>query len=144
MPEFERVRRAIEADAGRKKGFLGGLFGKPPEPVRGLYLWGGVGRGKSMLMDMFHETVAVRQKRRVHFHAFMQEVQAALHAARKTGVDDAIRPVADNIASQVRLLSFDEMQITDIADAMILGRLFAKLFELGTVVVATGTAPLIG
>jgi cell division protein ZapE len=137
LPEFERVRRAIEADAGRKKGFLGGLFGKPPEPVRGLYLWGGVGRGKSMLMDMFHETVAVRQKRRVHFHAFMQEVQAALHAARKTGVDDAIRPVADNIASQVRLLSFDEMQITDIADAMIVGRLFQLLFDKGVAVVTT-------
>jgi cell division protein ZapE len=137
LPELERVRRAIEADAGRKKGFLGGLFGKPPETVRGLYLWGGVGRGKSMLMDLFHETVAVRQKRRVHFHAFMQEVQAALHAARKTGVDDAIRPVADNIASQVRLLSFDEMQITDIADAMIVGRLFQLLFDKGVAVVTT-------
>lgn len=137
LPEFERVRRAIEGEPGRRKGLLGGLFGKAPPPVTGLYVWGGVGRGKSMLMDLFHDHVAIRDKRRVHFHAFMQEVQAGLNAARKTGVDDAIRPVAETIAGQIRLLSFDEMQITDIADAMIVGRLFQMLFDKGVAIVTT-------
>ena len=136
LPEFDRIRAQLEQE-GQKKGFLGGLFGKPPVAPKGLYLWGGVGRGKSMLMDLFHEATAIEAKRRVHFHAFMQEVQAALHAARKTGVDDAIRPVAVEISSKLRLLSFDEMQITDIADAMIVGRLFQMLFERGTCVVTT-------
>lgn len=136
LPEFDRIRALLEQE-GQKKGFLGGLFGKPPVAPKGLYLWGGVGRGKSMLMDLFHEATAIDAKRRVHFHAFMQEVQAALHAARKTGVDDAIRPVAVEISSKLRLLSFDEMQITDIADAMIVGRLFQMLFERGTCVVTT-------
>ncbi|MCX8509574.1 MAG: cell division protein ZapE, partial [Rhodobacteraceae bacterium] len=137
LPALEHIRAALEESATRKKGFLGGLFGKPPEAPKGLYLWGGVGRGKSMLMDLFHENCAIAAKRRVHFHAFMQEVQAALHAARKTGVDDAIRPVATDIAADIRLLCFDEMQITDIADAMIVGRLFQMLFERGVCIVTT-------
>ncbi len=137
LPDLQRIREGLEAGNGRKKGLLGGLFAKPAEGVKGLYLWGGVGRGKSMLMDLFHANVAIEAKRRVHFHAFMQEVQAALHEARKTGVDDAIRPVAEAIADDLRLLSFDEMQITDIADAMIVGRLFQMLFDRGVTVVTT-------
>ncbi len=137
LPELDRIRFGLEEANGKKRGLLGGLFARAPEPVRGLYLWGGVGRGKSMLMDLFHGHVAIDAKRRVHFHAFMQEVQAALHAARKTGVDDAIRPVAEDIAGKLRLLSFDEMQITDIADAMIVGRLFQMLFDRGVTVVTT-------
>ncbi|MCB2137544.1 MAG: cell division protein ZapE, partial [Rhodobacteraceae bacterium] len=137
LPELQRIRTALEAGAGRRKGVLGGFFGKAPEGVKGLYLWGGVGRGKSMLMDLFHANVGIAAKRRVHFLAFMQDVQAGLHAARKTGVDDAIRPVADGIAGKLRLLCFDEMQISDIADAMIVGRLFEMLFDRGVVVVTT-------
>ena len=137
LPELQRIRAALEAGNGKRKGLLNGIFGRQAEAVRGLYLWGGVGRGKSMLMDLFHDSVAIGAKRRVHFHAFMQEVQAALHEARKTGVDDAIRPVAEAIATDLRLLSFDEMQITDIADAMIVGRLFQLLFGCGVTIVTT-------
>ena len=139
LPELERIRRALEAPPPRRG--LRGLFAKPPEATRGLYLWGGVGRGKSMLMDLFHASVDIEAKRRVHFHAFMQEVQAGLNEARRRGVDDAILPVADRIAGEVRLLSFDEMQITDIADAMIVGRLFQKLFEAGVTIVTTSNRP---
>ncbi len=131
LPEFERIRAGL-AEPVKK-----GLFRKKaPEPPKGLYLWGGVGRGKSMLMDFFVDHVSV-PARRVHFHAFMQEIHAAMHAARKTGVDDAIAPVAADVAASVRLLAFDEMQISDITDAMIVGRLFEALFAAGVVVVTT-------
>ena len=119
-----------------------GLFGwgreaMKSELVPGLYLYGGVGRGKSMLMDLFFAEVEVAAKRRVHFHAFMQEVHAAIHAARKGGIEDPIPPVADGIADGAAVLCFDEMQISDITDAMIVGRLFERLFDRGVVVVAT-------
>lgn len=130
LPEFERIRAAL-AEPVRKR-----LFRKPPEPPKGLYLWGGVGRGKSMLMDLFVASLDV-PARRVHFHAFMQEIHAAIHDARQRGIEDAIRPVAKSVADSVRLLAFDEMHITDITDAMIVGRLFELLFAAGVVVVTT-------
>jgi cell division protein ZapE len=130
LPELERIRAAL-ADPPKK-----GLFRRAPEPPKGLYLWGGVGRGKSMLMDLFVETLTV-PARRVHFHAFMQEIQAEIHALRQQGKDDPIRPVAKAVADSVTVLAFDEMQITDIADAMIVGRLFEQLFDRGCVVVTT-------
>jgi len=130
LPEFERIRAAL-AEPVRK-----GWFRRAPEPPKGLYLWGGVGRGKSMLMDLFAESIDV-PKRRVHFHAFMQEIHAGLHAARARGEADALAPVAAEVAQSVRLLAFDEMQITDITDAMIVGRLFTALSEAGVVVVTT-------
>jgi cell division protein ZapE len=130
LPEFERIRAALAQPV--KKGF----FRKAPPPPKGVYLWGGVGSGKSMMMDLFVESLAV-PNRRVHFHAFMQEIQNALHEARKGGAKDAIDPVAKAVSDSVRVLAFDEMQIKDIADAMIVGRLFEKLFEAGVVIVTT-------
>ncbi|PZQ52668.1 MAG: cell division protein ZapE [Rhodovulum sulfidophilum] len=119
-----------------------GLFGWGREKleeksVPGLYLYGGVGRGKSMLMDIFFETAPVNPKRRVHFHAFMQEIHAGVHAERQKGERDPLRIVADRVADGATLLCFDEMQITDITDAMLVGRLFERLFERGVVIVTT-------
>ena len=130
VPECERSRAALAEPVKR------GFFRKGPEPPKGLYLWGGVGRGKSMLMDMFVDSLNV-PARRVHFHAFMQEIHAEIHAARQRGVEDPIKPVAKSVSDSIRLLAFDEMQITDITDAMIVGRLFEALFAAGVVVVTT-------
>ncbi len=130
LPELERIRASLATPV--KKGW----FAKKAAPVQGLYLWGGVGRGKSMIMDLFVECLDV-PARRVHFHAFMQEVHKGMHAARESGVQDALAPVAQQIIKEVRCLAFDEMQITDITDAMIVGRLFEALFEAGVVVVTT-------
>ncbi len=131
LPEFDRIRTALSVPVKK------GLFRKPPPPPQGLYLWGGVGRGKSMLMDLFVSHLDSIPARRVHFHAFMQEIHSAMHEVRKTGVEDAIAPVAADVAASVRLLAFDEMQISDITDAMIVGRLFEALFAAGVVVVTT-------
>jgi cell division protein ZapE len=129
LPHLERIRAAL-ANPPRK-----GLFRKPPPP-KGLYLWGGVGRGKSMLMDLFVDTLTV-PARRVHFHAFMQDVHAQMHVLRAKGTEDPVKPVAQGIADTARVLAFDEMQITDITDAMLVGRLFQLLFDKGCVVVTT-------
>jgi cell division protein ZapE len=128
---------AIEGYKPRSKFLMSGLFGvKAPRP-KGLYIYGGVGRGKSMLMDLFFDASPIKRKRRVHFHAFMQEVHDEMHRVRQSGVEDAIRPVAEKIIKGASLLCFDEMQITDIADAMIVGRLFEFLFDSGVLIVTT-------
>lgn len=120
-----------------------GWFGWGREPshpegeIGGLYIYGGVGRGKSMLMDMFAETAPVSPTRRVHFHGFMQEIHGLINDARSRGVTDPIADAAEKTAETATLLCFDEMQITDIADAMIVGRLFEALFARGVVIVTT-------
>lgn len=137
LPILEELRQWLEDNPVRKTGLFAGLFAKPVPPPKGLYLWGGVGRGKSMVMDLFVEHLALPAKRRVHFHAFMQEIHRGMHEARKRGVDDALKPVADAVAKDVRLLAFDEIQITDITDAMVVGRLFQLLMDQGVVIVTT-------
>src|SRR3984957_21041475 len=156
---------AIEADAGqaraaeafaaleqrlstykppRKQGLLGRLFADKKEaPPRGLYVHGEVGRGKTMLMDMFFQQSPIEHKRRAHFHEFMAEVHERIHGFRQNiargemADGDVIVLTASAIFDQAWLLCFEEFHVTDIAAATILGRLFSKLFELGTVVVAT-------
>lgn len=126
-----------ELEAPQASGLLGKLFGKKPPAPRGLYLWGGVGRGKSMLMDLFHDSLAIPDKRRVHFHAFMQEVHARLREARKSESGDPIPPVAAAIANGLRVLAFDEMVVNNSADAMIMSRLFTALITQHELVIVT-------
>lgn len=116
-------------------------LGRVPDPPRGVYLWGGVGRGKSMLMDLFFACLDIRRKRRVHFHEFMIEVHQRLAEERKKEAGDPIAPVASAMVGEARLIAFDEMVVNNSADAMILSRLFTAMWVRGLTVVATSNRP---
>jgi cell division protein ZapE len=124
-----------------RHGFWAGLLSDTLPVPRGLYIYGSVGRGKSMLMDLFFTEARVAKKRRVHFHQFMLEIQARLHAHESEEAPDILPRVAREIANGAWLLCFDEFHVGNIADAMILGRLFQALFDAGVVVVATSNWP---
>lgn len=137
---FDRLIKRLAAPPSRRR--LLGLIPVGTIPaVRGLYLWGGVGRGKTLLMDRFHAAAPVEKKRRQHFHAFMADMHDAIAAARRAMAAgdprDPVEIAARRLADEVRLLCFDEFSVTDITDAMLLGRLFGRLFDLGLTLVAT-------
>ncbi len=139
-----QVQAGLEKPAATPGLFKRLVGSATPQGVRGAYLWGGVGRGKSMLMDLFHDTLALpaAAKRRVHFHAFMQEVHARLRDARRGETGDPIPPVAAAIAAGLRCLAFDEMVVNNSADAMIMSRLFrALIVDHGVTVVTTSNRP---
>jgi len=131
----------LAASFDKSGGIFSRLFGSGSSGPAGVYLWGGVGRGKSMLMDLAFAHIDVEPKRRVHFHEFMLETHARLKLVRERHEGDPIEPVAEQIAAEARLLCFDEMQVTNPADAMILSRLFAKLIDEGVRVVTTSNRP---
>lgn len=152
IASLERLHHELIEYRPRGNGLLRWFGGDKPAP-KGIYLYGGVGRGKSMLMDLFYAVAATPAKRRVHFHEFMLDIHTRLKAwhdlsaheraqhGRRSDGDDPIPPVARQIANETTLLCFDELQVTDIADAMVLTRLFKELFTLGVIVVATSNRP---
>lgn len=140
VARLDETAEALLAYRPAASGLFGFLKKKSGPLPRGLYLYGGVGRGKTMLMDLFFSSVSFQPKVRQHFHAFMASTHDRITRARKKVSGDPIPAVAAEIAEESRLLCFDELHVTDIADAMILGRLFAVLFERGVVVVATSNA----
>ncbi len=131
-----KVQAEIEA-VPQRGSTIWRFLGRKPEPVRGLYLWGGVGRGKSMLMDLFFDSVHIQRKRRAHFHEFMLDMHARLKAERVKEEGDPIPPIVAALADETRLLCFDEMVVNNMADAAIMSRLFSGLIAAGVTVVTT-------
>ena len=137
---LDALQKELQADA--PGGLLGQFFGNRKESPQGVYMWGGVGRGKSMLMDMFVETLRITKKRRVHFHAFMLEVDGLLREERERETEGPVRRVAERIAADVRCLAFDEMVVNNTADAAIMARLFTALMvDEGVTIVTTSNRP---
>ena len=141
----EALDRLARELAVSSSGFLTGLFASigwyRKSGCQGVYLWGGVGRGKSMLMDLAFDHIAVTSKRRAHFHAFMLEVHERLRETRKSEQGDPVIKVAEDIAEEVKFLAFDEMMVTNAADAMIMSRLFTAMIDAGVAIVTTSNRP---
>ncbi|WP_324743142.1 cell division protein ZapE [Tsuneonella sp. CC-YZS046] len=132
-----------DLETSRDRGLFSRFRSRKAQPVRGVYIWGDVGRGKSMLMDLFHDSLKIQEKRRIHFHAFMLEVHSRLREERKKESGDPIPPVASAIAQGLRCLAFDEMVVNNSADAMIMSRLFRALIvdEGITIITTSNRAP---
>jgi cell division protein ZapE len=144
-PDADQAKAAHALDRfasalANRGGLLKRLFGKADGHC-GVYLWGGVGRGKSMLMDLAFDNIAVEPKRRTHFHAFMLDVHQRLREARKSEEGDPVVRIAEDIADEVKFLAFDEMMVTNSADAMIMSRLFTALIDRGVAIVTTSNRP---
>ncbi|AUW57687.1 cell division protein ZapE [Sphingobium sp. SCG-1] len=137
---LDALQQELEATPPRGS-TLWRMLRKAPEAPRGLYMWGGVGRGKSMLMDLFYDCISIRRKRRAHFHEFMIDVHARLAEARKSETGDPIPPVVAALADEARLLCFDEMVVNNMADAAIMSRLFAGLIAQRVTIVTTSNRP---
>lgn len=139
MVEFEHLQRQLHAREKGKRGLISRLrFGASATLLRGIYLWGGVGRGKTFLMDLFFETLEVENKQRIHFHRMLQNVHARL--AELDDIEDPLDRVAADLAATTDVLCFDEFFVSDIGDAMILGRLLDGLFRRGVTLVATSNS----
>lgn len=144
VEELERLYRYLESDQflGKRSVFQSWFKRDKHPSFSGLYIWGGVGRGKSMLMDLFFDHVLFRRKKRIHFHAFMRDVHARIFAWRQLNTEgDLIERVAEEIAKECRVLCLDEIQVHDVTDAMILSKLFCCLFDMGVIVVFTSNRP---
>jgi len=140
VDQLADLQRALSKDSRDRRGLLRRLgFGPARSGIRGLYLWGDVGGGKTFLMDLFYETLAIPEKKRIHFHRMMSEVHAHLNASR--GEEDPLENMAVSMARTIRVLCFDEFFVSDIGDAMILGRLLEGLFRQGVTLVATSNSP---
>ena len=138
LEHLERLHGDLEHYRQYRQGPVNRLvtnFGGGKRPPRGLYIWGGVGRGKSLMMDAFYSVATLKRKRRIHFHEFMREIHAQMRT--HSGTEDPLEPISDTIAKQLRLLCFDEFHVSDIADAMILARLLEMLISKGVVLVMT-------
>ena len=146
LNQLQSLREQME-HSSKKPSLFARLFSKGQNSnTQGIYMWGGVGRGKSMLMDMFYENINIERKRRVHFHAFMQEVHARIHEFRQNAnknktTGDPVVLLAQEIIRETSLLCFDELQATDVADATLLHRLFSEFFASGVIIVSTSNHP---
>jgi len=136
---LESLQQRIQAQKSQRRGLLGRLlFNRQPSGIKGLYIWGGVGCGKTFLMDLFFDGLKIEKKKRIHFHRMMRDIHERLRAL--TSIEDPLDTVADDIAAETRVLCFDEFFVSDIADAMILGKLLDGLFHRGVTLVATSNS----